>query len=84
MAYISKEFDYLDYFSLSLSKQMQILFQMTSPIIKQPRAVICALGVYSMEYSRIRIKSTPRDRKKLLTLRKVDFIQFHRRKPKFY
>ena len=46
---------------------------MTSPIIKQPRAVICALGVYSMEYSRIRIKSTPRDRKKLLTLRKVDY-----------
>ena len=27
-------------------------------------------------YSGIRIKSTPRDRKKLLTLSKVDFIQF--------
>ena len=35
-------------------------------------------------YSGIRIKSTPRDRKKLLTLSKVDFIQFQGRKPKYY
>ena len=32
----------------------------------------------------IRIKSTLRDRKKLLTLSKVDFIQFQGRKPKYY
>ena len=36
------------------------------------------------EYSGIRIKSTPQDRKKLLTLSKIDFIQFQGRKPKFY
>ena len=35
-------------------------------------------------YSGIRIKSTPRDRKKLLTLSKVDFIQFQGRKSKYY
>ena len=35
-------------------------------------------------YSGIRIKSTPRDRKKLLTLSKVDFIQFQGRKTKYY
>ena len=33
-------------------------------------------------YSGIRIKSTPLDRKKLLTLSKVDFIQFQGRKPR--
>ena len=36
------------------------------------------------KYSGIRIKSTPRDRKKLLTLSKVDFIQFQGRKTKYY
>ena len=36
------------------------------------------------KYSGIRIKSTPRDRKKLLTLSKVDFIQFQGRKTKCY
>ena len=36
------------------------------------------------KYSGIRIKSTPRDRKKLLTLSKVDFIQFQWRKTKYY
>ena len=35
-------------------------------------------------YSGIRIKSTPRDRKKSLTLSKVDFIQFQGRKTKYY
>ena len=35
------------------------------------------------DYSGIRIKSTPRDRKKLLTLSKVDFIQIQRRKTKY-
>ena len=39
---------------------------------------------FKLAYSGIRIKSTPRDRKKLLTLSKVDFIQFQGRKPKFY
>ena len=35
------------------------------------------------KYSGIRIKSTPRDRKKLLTLSKIDFIQFQGRKAKY-
>ena len=37
-----------------------------------------------LSYSGIRIKSTPRDRKKLLTLSKVDFIHFQGRKTKYY
>ena len=41
-----------------------------------------SLSIYI--YSGIRIKSTPRDRKKLLTLSKVDFIHIQGRKPKYY
>ena len=40
--------------------------------------------VSNFEYSGIRIKSTPRDRKKLLTLSKVDFIHIQGREPKYY
>ena len=35
-------------------------------------------------YSGIQIKSTPRGRKKLLTLSKVDFIHIQGKKPKYY
>ena len=38
----------------------------------------------TIQSSGIRIKSTPPDSKKLLTLSKVDFIQFQGRKPKYY
>ena len=47
---------------------------------------VCNRGVplYYLNYSGILIKSIPRDRKKLLTVRKIDFIQFQGRKPKYY